>query len=738
MRGPVDDYLRATSGEPSHNLLAMARHGLQAPLRAAIRQAADGVAEVTTHAHVRRNGATHPVRVVVARPRSFRRIDGKLLVTFFAPDAGSTNPETTAVPDGEADSRLQEELEATREDLRLTVEQMETANEELKASNEEIRSINEELQASNEELETSKEELQSLNEELKTVNSQLQAKVEELEQQTDDLNNLLNSADVATLFLDRNLRIRWFTPSMKALLALLPTDLGRPVEHFAPKFTGSDLIDDARRVLASLTPADAEVVSDEGRWYLRRSVPYRTADDRIDGVVMSFTEITKLKQAEQEAQIAHHFADSIVQTVREPLVVLTSKLRVHSANDAFYETFQVQRENTEGQLIYDLGNRQWDIPDLRRLLDEVLPADRHLSDFEVEHEFETIGHRIMLLNARQLDSVPLILLAIEDITGRKQAEQAVRASEQRLRQVLETDAVGVLFFDRQGTVIDSNQAFLRLTGYSREDVDLRALTWRIMTPPEWVEASEQQMENLTKTGRIGPYEKEYLRKDGSRAWMLFAGRSLDDGSIVEYCINIDDRKQIEEQRELITRELSHRVKNVFAIVQALATQTDGRLQSIKEYREAFLGRLHALAAAHDLMLDTPWQGADLKVLIQQVLTAFGADRPDAIELDGEPLVLTSQQSAGLGLVLHELGTNATKYGALAHADGRLLISWRKEDAGLRLHWQETTGAAVAEPGTAGFGSRLIETVCTHQLHGTVERNYRSEGLLCEIGFPLTE
>ena len=124
--------------------------------------------------------------------------------------------------------------------------QMETANEELKASNEEIRSINEELQASNEELETSKEELQSLNEELNTVNSQLQAKLAELEARTNDLNNLLNSTDVATLFLDRNLGIRWFTPAMKALLQLMPTDIGRPISHFAQRFSGGDLVEDAR------------------------------------------------------------------------------------------------------------------------------------------------------------------------------------------------------------------------------------------------------------------------------------------------------------------------------------------------------------------------------------------------------------------------------------------------------------------------------------------------------------
>ena len=141
-----------------------------------------------------------------------------------------------------------------------------------------------------------------------------------------------------------------------------------------------------------------------------------------------------------------------------------------------------------------------------------------------------------------------------------------------------------------GTLIDANEVFLRMTGYSRGEVEARELTWRKMTPPEWIEVSEEQMTKLEETGRIGPYEKEYLRKDGSRSWMLFAGASLGDGTIVEYCIDINDRKRAEEERELLARELSHRVKNTLAVVQALAMQTD-RSGSVEEYRDKFLGRL---------------------------------------------------------------------------------------------------------------------------------------------------
>jgi len=392
LRGPIEDYLRPPSGEPSYDLVSMSREGLRAVLRSAVRKALEDGGEAIADGRVRRGGVWHLVRIAVVPLRSEHDAEVRLLVSFAerAPVAEPGAP--VMAEQALAEGELQAELEAAREDLRLTVEQMEASNEELQASNEETRSINEELQASNEELEASKEELQSLNEELNTVNNQLQAKVAELEARTDDLNNLLNSTDIATLFLDRSLCIRWFTPAMKALLELLRTDIGRPIAHFAQKFSGGDdLIEDARKVLARLRPSDAEVVDDLGRWYIRRMVPYRTGHDRIEGVVVTFTEITERKQSEEEIEAAREFAESIVDTVREPLLVLTPDLRVRSANESFFRTFQVRREETHDRLIYELGSRQWDIPELRRLLEEVLPHEKQFNDFQVRHDFNAIG-----------------------------------------------------------------------------------------------------------------------------------------------------------------------------------------------------------------------------------------------------------------------------------------------------------------------------------------------------------
>jgi PAS domain-containing protein len=409
--GHTGDYLEQPGGDPTNNLLALARVGLQTSLRAAVQRAVETGREVTVDAHSQRSDGYRPVRVTVqALPRSVHG-DRMVVVSFADPMPAPDQDHTAAVRPPPNDDELEAELHATREDLRLTTGQMESANEELKASNEE--------------LETSKEELQSLNEELRTVNQQLQGKVDELEERTDDMRNLLNGADVATLFLDEHLRIRWFTPAMKTLLELLPLDLGRPVDHFAQRFTNGDLVEDARQVLQTLQPVSCEVTGADQRNFLRRIIPYRTENNRIDGVVITFVDISERKEQEHEVQAAREFAESIVETIREPLLVLTPELIIRSANAAFYRTFEVKAEETEGRLIYDLGDGQWRIPALQELLERILPDNRTFSDFAVEHAFQGIGRRTMLLNGCRLDKQQLILLAIDDITHRRLAEAAI-------------------------------------------------------------------------------------------------------------------------------------------------------------------------------------------------------------------------------------------------------------------------------------------------------------------------
>ncbi|RVD67429.1 chemotaxis protein CheR, partial [Mesorhizobium sp. M4A.F.Ca.ET.029.04.2.1] len=230
----------------------------------------------------------------------------------------------------------------------------------------------------------------------------LQHKIAELERSSNDLNNLLAGSETATLFLDNKLAINWFAPATKELFDLVTSDVGRPIAHFARKFSDDKLLSDAETVLRKLTTIEAEVPSDAGRWYLRRMLPYRTRDNHIAGVVITFNDITERRAAAEAVNEARIYAEAIVGTVRQPLLVLNAELHVQSANAAFYELFRVAAKDTLGSLLYGLGNGQWDIPALRTLLDEVLSKNQEVTDYEVEHEFRDIGRRSMLLNARKL------------------------------------------------------------------------------------------------------------------------------------------------------------------------------------------------------------------------------------------------------------------------------------------------------------------------------------------------
>ena len=325
-------------------------------------------------------------------------------------------------PGGET-AQLRQELSSTREYLQSLVEQQDAANEELRSANEEILSSNEELQSTNEELETAKEELQSTNEELSTVNEQLQHRNLELNQTTNDLQNLLASTAIPVIMVGPDLRIRRLTPGARKIMNLLPADLGRPIGDLKANVDVPDLEALIGEVIEEVQVRERDVRDRDGRWYTMRVHPYRTADNKIDGAVVVLLDIDDIKRYQEEVREERDYAQAIVETVREPLIILDGELRVMTANAAFYRTFGVQPAETLERLVYDLGNQQWDIPELRRLLEQVLPRERAFEGMEVQHFFPQIGRKTMLLNARGLyraDRPSLILLAIEDVTGSRQ------------------------------------------------------------------------------------------------------------------------------------------------------------------------------------------------------------------------------------------------------------------------------------------------------------------------------
>jgi two-component system CheB/CheR fusion protein len=375
---------------------------------------------------VKTNGEETYIQLRVHKLLEPEAMRGLFLVTFRpAPPPLEKSEEECAEEEIDSEAtrrvaRLKRELEFTKASHQTTLEELETSNEELKSTNEELQSTNEELQSTNEELETSKEELQSLNEELSTVNNELQLKVEELSRANDDMQNLLNSTDIATIFLDNDLVIQRYTEEATELIKLRPSDIGRPLDELATNLKYKRIATDCRQVLKTLVYRQKEVLTLQGKWYLMRILPYRTSKNVIDGVVLTFVSIDRLKEIEKAGELGRGYFESIVDTLGTPILVLNGELQVVSANRAFYRKFQLGEKQTEGTLIYRLGSGQWDVKKLRKLLEEILPADNAFEDYEVNAEFPNLGRRTFLLNGRRLEQSEekeeMILLVLEDVT----------------------------------------------------------------------------------------------------------------------------------------------------------------------------------------------------------------------------------------------------------------------------------------------------------------------------------
>ena len=412
-RGQTGAFLEPAPGEASLNLLRMARENLGREIRAAVQAAIQGNSPVRKEGvRLREDGGVRRVNLEVVPLRSAAE-GPRFFQVLFEAATTATGPEPAPAGEkpGPAGRRppkeqrlreLEEELAATKEYLQAVMEEQGTHLEELQSSNEELMSANEELQSLNEEMETSKEELQSTNEELATLNEELENRNQELTRANNDLYNLLGAVQIAIVMLGPDLRIRRFNPTAQEMLNLIPGDVGRPISDLKLPLEMDDLKGLLTEVMDHLVVKEVEVRNRQGRWYSLRLKPYRTLDQRIDGVVLALVDIDALKRSLEEVEEARSYAQGIVETLREPLLVLNGNLRVISANSAFYQFFKGVPQETENRLIYELGDRQWDIPALRNLLEEILPKDSVFQDFRVDADFPLIGRRTMLLNARRL------------------------------------------------------------------------------------------------------------------------------------------------------------------------------------------------------------------------------------------------------------------------------------------------------------------------------------------------
>jgi len=564
-RGDTSPYLAPAPGRASLNIMNMAREGLVRDLRSAIFMARK------RRAPVRREGLR------VRREQGFLTVDLEVIpvqgpaaelncLVLFEPaprvgraKAPGRGPRGRAA--GQEDLRLQQELTATKEFLQAIVEDREASNEELRSANEELQSTNEELQSTNEELETAKEELQSVNEELTTVNEELEHRNAELVQANNDLNNVIASGNIPIVILGNDLRIRRFTPMAAQAFNLVAGDLGRPIAAIRSNLDVPDLERLCAQVLDSATPLALEVRDRERRWHSLGIRPYRTSDNVVDGAVITLIDIDAMKTSLEGVAAARDYAEAIVETVRSPLVILDEDCRIQSANRAFYETFQVAQEATVNRVIFDLGNGQWNIPALRRVLGEVVGSGAAFEDFEVEHEFPSIGVRTVLLNARRMRQAaephPTILLAIEDITARRQAERELHASEElRYRRLFETAKDGIVLLDANtGQITNVNPFGLTLIGREAGDL-LGHKLWEI-DAFEDAERIQSLLRELQARDFVRYEDLRLVRPDGARRHIELACNvyRLAGKKIVQCFV-----RDITERVELLRRERAARAE----------------------------------------------------------------------------------------------------------------------------------------------------------------------------------
>jgi two-component system, chemotaxis family, CheB/CheR fusion protein len=449
-RGQTAPFLEITPGAVTWNLQRVLREGIATEVRAVAQRAIDDNVPASTVVVMFDEQAGQrqvhvdvlPITSASARPRCF-------LILFHPIGKGSdgkpielvAQPKLTSDEKDRMITQLRQDLSSTRFHLQSLVEERDARHQELVSANEEIQSANEELQSTNEELETTKEELQSANEELQTVNDELQQRNNVLTQTGNDLTNLLNSVNIPLLMLTSDLHIRQFTPPMQRLLSVRNSDVGRSISEIRLQLSIENIEPILTDVLESLGTREMEVQDREGRWHLLRVRPYRTSDNKIEGLVVVLVDIDQLRRSQQHLVDARDFASSVVESVPVPIVVLNPDCTIRTVNTSFRDLAQMKANEMEGRSLPDLVKLLWGLEGIGVRLDSLLkgPAGATL---EFEHESTTQQRKTLLIKAQALstDGNRVLLLMMEDITLRREAELLIAKQKKALEGEIEIAA----------------------------------------------------------------------------------------------------------------------------------------------------------------------------------------------------------------------------------------------------------------------------------------------------------
>lgn len=591
-------------GGPTNDLLKLVPEELRPALRAAVHRVLKDGEPVRYQDIDLGEGEEARVDLSVELLDESSGVQG-LVMVIFEPKPAPARParkkggRAGSAPDRSAADtmilQLEEQLRINQVQLQSTVEQLESSNEELKSSNEELMSMNEELQSSNEELETSKEELQALNEELVTVNSELQSKVEQLAEANSDMQNLINSSRVATLFLDRNLCIKRFTPAMQEVLNLIEGDIGRPVEHISPRVHYPTFVEDARAVLRNLEGVDQEVQTVDGSSFLVRVLPYRTIEDVIEGVVVTFINITRLKQVEDALRREKALISTMMERTDAMIVYLDPDFNFVAVNRPYAQTCLKKPEELIGRNHFELYPDAENEAIFKQVRDSgesvfykdkpfVFPdqPDRGVTywDWQLEPVLNDAGEVIGLV------------FSLRETTQQFQIMAELRESEMRHRLMGEIIPYGVWLTDAEGRARYISPSWCEMVGRSLDEV--KEFGWLDALVPEQRDEVRDLWASSLATGQPFEHEHHFLAADGSRKIVLARGLPIRDenGTITSWAgINLDItvRKRAEEELQDLSRQLeesrkleslgtlaggiAHEFNNILTIVMGYATSS---------------------------------------------------------------------------------------------------------------------------------------------------------------------
>jgi two-component system CheB/CheR fusion protein len=518
-------------GDVSTNVLRFAHPDLRLPLQTALMEATQQARRSERRdVRVTVDDMVYRLDLMVEPVADADVPQGSLLVLFHASDPVTAAPPAPTTGNGQV-RELAAELERTREQLRTTIEQYASSNEEYKAANEELQAINEELRAVTEELETSKEELQAVNEELHTVNQELKHTIDETTATSNDLQNLIAATQIATLFLDRELRVTRYTPTAESIFNLIPTDRGRPLAHVTHSLPYQGLPDDAAQVLRSLIPIEHEFMSTTGTWYLVQVGPYRTTDDHIAGVVLTFVDITVRKQREQRLAEQARLLD----LSNDAIIVRNVDNRIVYWNHGATELYGWTRVEAIGQDQHTLLRTEFEMP-IADLLATLQQHDRMEGEVvQVTKDGRRIDAWSRWALDRDAEGRPgAILTTYNDITVRKRTEARLRESEAQFRAIAEVVPDLLWSSDARGTILWHNQRWYAYTGQTLEAA--LGAGWLDALHPEDRERSWNTFQGAIAGGQPLRQEHRIRRADGMYRWFLSQALPLrdDQGAIVRW------------------------------------------------------------------------------------------------------------------------------------------------------------------------------------------------------------